>query len=232
MKPIIITLSQEFHKLNHLIKIFKDCFEGINYVIKVYDDYANLLLDKNLESDLILLDIDNNGMKIAQIIRESGYNGDVIFYASSKNESFLAYQLHPFDYLLKPITETKLEETLIQYRTIKLKECKMLSVKDSRKNEKYKIPLHKIEYVESSNTKLTIHLVDNNQVKMYGKLSDIENEMGTIQLLRCHQSFLINMNFVDKVDEVFEMRTGAKVPIKVRSKRKIKNIYYQYIFSK
>jgi two-component system response regulator LytT len=51
--------------------------------------------------------------------------------------------------------------------------------------------------------------------------------------LKCYRCFLINMNYVQRIEgEVFLMKDNREIPISRDKRSQIKNIYLDYLFSK
>ncbi len=68
-----------------------------------------------------------------------------------------------------------------------------------------------------------------NKYTIYKKLNDIEEEINHRAFLRCHQSYLVNMNKIESVENDFTMKSGDVVPIRTRNLNEIKKEYYNYI---
>ena len=74
-----------------------------------------------------------------------------------------------------------------------------------------------------------LHRTDGNEYTIYKKLNDIEEEINHRAFLRCHQSYLVNMNKIESVENDFTMKSGDVVPIRTRNLNEIKKEYYNYI---
>ncbi len=206
------------------------CFKEIEHSVQIVHNFQSLLF-RNF--NIIFVDVDNEkSLSHVFKMRDEGYVNDIILYAKSKQLLYESLAVHPFDFLIKPLTQDILFETLNAYKNIKGLEERKITVRDSRGKPKFVIPLSHIEYIESSNTKVFFHLKSNRIVQMYEKLINVEKEINDAGFIRCHQSYLVNMDYVNNVDDTFEMISGNKVPIRVRSKKKIKDIYYQYLIIK
>lgn len=213
----------------------KSVMHDKDYLIQIYDDGNNFLQIDCYQFDLIFLEIcmkNCNGIEVAQAMRKNGYKNDIIFYTSSKEFILEGYKVHAFDYLMKPTTAHEIEEVLQKYIDLRIKNEKILTILDSHKNPKYNIPLSKIEYIESTNTWVTIYLNDGHHIRMYTKLSDLEETIHDSRFLRCHQSYLVNMDYILQATDVFELISGQKVPIRVRKRKQIQDTYLQYIYNK
>ena len=89
-----------------------------------------------------------------------------------------------------------------------------------------------IVYLESKNTAVIIHTLDKERYKIYDKLDNIELRLENRRFLRCHQSYIVNMDHVSSVDTEFRTKTDDRVLIRKRSLREIREKYYEYILDK
>ena len=90
------------------------------------------------------------------------------------------------------------------------------------------IPVNEIMYVESSNTKCILHRTDGRTYHVYKKLNEIESELNDARFLRCHQSYLVNMNYVSEANDSFVLQNGDTVLIRAKSKRMILQKVLEY----
>ena len=60
----------------------------------------------------------------------------------------------------------------------------------------------------------------------------IEGELGDRRFLRCHQSFLVNMDQVQSADQAFHLSSGDAVPIRQRELKRIRERYLNYLSGK
>jgi len=63
---------------------------------------------------------------------------------------------------------------------------------------------------------------------MYATLKSVEPYLDK-RFLRCHKSFVVNMDYVQKLDSDFTMFSGDKVLIRKNGYADIKNQYWEYI---
>lgn len=196
------------------------------------------LLESNCDAcALIFLDIylgEANGMEIAKNIRRNNQNVPIVFVTSSKEHAVESYEVDAFGYLVKPIDPDKVRRIIDKWLLSEHKrglEKKHLeySIKDTRGKEKFRIALNKIEYFESNNTSILLHLANGHEIRTYGKLNDIEKELSAKNFLRCHQSYLINMEQIEEEQEsCFLMKSGQMAYIRKRDRSMIKRKYHEY----
>ncbi len=188
--------------------LYYDVTEGINY-------------------DIIFLDLfmgDSFGMSIAQKLRDFSYKGKIIFCTVSGDYALESYNVFASGYILKPYSSDDIRRTLDRF----LPEYQCDSYQIKQKSRIVYIPLNEIMFVESDNTKCILHRTENREYVIYKKLTQIEEELNDPRFLRCHQSYLVNMNYVREADDVFHLQSGDEVLIRQKSKKDIQKQFLEY----
>lgn len=49
---------------------------------------------------------------------------------------------------------------------------------------------------------------------------------------RCHKAYLVNMDYIERVEDVFLLSDGSRVPYRIREKKKITDGYYRYFLKR
>lgn len=91
----------------------------------------------------------------------------------------------------------------------------------------HRVEFQNIEYIESRNKYIIIHCTCGIVYTERCKLSDIE-ELLDSRFLRCHQSYIINMDEVKEINTSFLMFSGNTVPIRRKDFAKIRNKFEEY----
>lgn len=195
----------------------------------LYDRGTTLYYDvlEDMEFDIIFLDLfmgDSFGMRIAQKLRDISYQGKIIFCTVSADYALESYQVYASGYILKPYSLDDIRRTLDRF----LPEYQCDSYQVRQKSRIVYIPLNEIMYVESDNTKCILHRTEERTYNMYKKLGQIEAELNDPRFLRCHQSFLVNMNFILEANDVFRLRNGEEILIRKKSKKEIQQRFLEY----
>lgn len=198
--------------------------------LTAYDSAQALLSAWETDLDLVFLDLRPTGtvgMQTARRLRERGYRADMVLLSTTAEFAIEGYEVEAAGYLLRPLAQEKLEGVL---RRILAREHKpMLTLRQGK--SVFTIAPSDIVYIESNRNLLTIHTV-NEKVAYYGRLDEIEDRLASRRFLRCHHSFLVNMDRVHAAGDDFRMETGALVPIRVRERRAIREAYFRYITQK
>ena len=194
--------QQEWYQMLRHILFDKEDFE-----VKCYQDGWELIRaveqDPDFYADLILMDIRMprvDGIRTAQILREKQIETNVIFISFHSEYVFQGYEVHAYDYLLKPLTIQKLERSIQRYLGELGKNVRQhLTV--GRRAGGGRIALKHVHYFVSDKRK--IHAVlepPHETVDFYMKMGDLEALLQECGFLRCHQSFLINVHKVQAWD--------------------------------
>lgn len=146
--------------------------------------------------DLIFLDIELtgiNGVGVGQILRQQSQEVQIVYVSSKEEYAMQLFQNRPFDFLVKPITQNRLNTLLDTY-------CKVFPIADryftyTADRRKQQIAVSEILYFESLRKQLRI-ITDTQEIMIYAKLTDILNEPFSRRFLRIHQSFLVNIQHI------------------------------------
>lgn len=86
-----------------------------------------------------------------------------------------------------------------------------------------------IEYVESQARVCHIFATNNRCFVTTCKLNDLEERLSDKRFLRCHQSYLVNMDHIQSAGDNFVMDSGDIVQIRQNGAKEIKEKYKKYI---
>lgn len=194
-------------------------------------------LKKSENTGLYFLDIDlkssKNGLMLAKEIREYDPRGFIVFITSHSEMSFLTFQykVEALDFILKDdphqlqhrICEC-IENVNKKYTKISRGGGKTITI--TRAGRKLTLDYDDIMFFETSvnEHKLIVH-TKNKTMEFFGKMKDIENEVGT-DFIRCHRAYLVNKKNVKEVlyaEKVIIMKNEAECPISHRLLRQVKN---------
>lgn len=206
---------------------------GLSYDIATYVSGRELVSGyKNHPFDIIFLDIlmdDIDGIETGRLIREMDDKVEIVYCTSSKDFAIAAYDVHALGYLLKPY-ETLRIGAVIDYYVQKhpQKNQNFIEVKSRRKP--LIIPYKDIIHMESDNKVVYIYTTTQGAVKVYNKLDVFEKELTDARFLRCHQSYLVNMQYVAGiVDSDFIMIDDQMIPIRKSGRKLIVKKYEDYL---
>lgn len=133
-------------------------------------------------------------MDIAKQLRKDGFCGNIIFLTAFSEYVFDGYHVQALDYLLKPISQNKLEQCMNPI----LRNMQGSYHVYKTKTETIKIPYNKILAFTSFRHYVDIITQPNdNQVFFRQKitLKNLQNQLPK-EFVRCHRTVIVNMNKV------------------------------------
>lgn len=215
-----------------LSKNIKDV--GIPFKISSFSDGQDLIEHINSSKqnfDIIFLDIYmkfSNGIDIAREIRDFDKECKIIFITSSKEHAIDSYDVRAFHYILKPIEEEKFRNAIKLAIESLSKENKQVVIMNKKGN--YRILYKDILYAESKARVVNIYLKSNEVISFYSKLEDFFQSLKDERFLRCHKSFIVNMDYVLKVENNYIfMYNNVIIPISSSNIAAIKEKYFNYL---
>lgn len=198
--------------------------------VSEYVSGEQLLLDAEdgrCDFDLLFLDIfmgGLSGMETARQLRGLGVQSPLVFLTSSPEFALESYDVEAAGYLLKPLGLERL--TPLVQRLLSPAEKPRLAIKCAGRRQL--CGYDEILYLESDNNVTHIHLVDGQTLTSRERLNAMEQALSDPRFLRCHQSYLVNMDYIQRAERDFTMEGGALVPIRAHSRKEMADAYYQY----
>lgn len=186
-----------------------------NFSVNEFDDGAELIKSHEvLPYDLIILDIlmpKISGMDTAAQIRKNDTKTPIVFISTSEEFGVQSYRVLAFDYLLKPIDTEQLRACM---RRLLSQRTKKHYITVTYSGTETKILLSNIQCLESNLRKVIFTLSENREIEVVGKLTDYEEFLLHHGFCRCHKSYLVNMEYIDSIDnDVFYLTSGKTMKI-------------------
>lgn len=182
---------------------------GIEAKCSLFEKGEDLLCKKERLFDVVFLDIElktTNGLEIAKKLRESSYSNKIVFITSFIDYALDGYQADAFRFLLKNNLEQQLSECIEAI-------AEQVNTKESKTS--FHLPnLRDVLYVMSENRTVTLFFKNGESRTEYMKLDEFEEKMNSKQFCRVHQSYLVNIDYVEFVQR-YEVRlvNDLRIPI-------------------
>lgn len=222
-------LEQERKTVCKLLSSMTELRKEFQLEVREFSSGEGLLLDLETgrrEYELILMDIvmkPLSGMDTARQIRAMGLNVPIAFLTTSPDFALESYDVSASGYLLKPVKAEKLEALL---RKVLTPPDKPRICVQSGRRRRY-LFLEEIVFAESDNHSIRIHLASGEEVVCGEKLGSLADRLDD-RFLRCHQSYLVNMNYIADVREDFILKDGRVVHIRTREHKAMADAYYRF----
>lgn len=169
--------------------------------ISLFTDGEDIVTGYKGNYDIILMDIKMtfmDGMKAAEKIRQMDTAVVIIFITNMPQYAMQGYSVDALDYVLKPISyfalSQRLDRALERMAQRKKKKYLTISVKGGMR----RLDLDKIRYFEVFDHRLFIHMADED-IEIKGSIKDVEKEISSSRFFRCNKCYLVNLDYVDSV---------------------------------
>lgn len=179
--------------------------------------------------DVYMQDI--TGVDTARKLKQTHPNCAMVFVTSSPDHMADGFDIGAVHYLLKPASREQVETALQRAISAVGFETRYVELTVNRKP--IRILLGDILYVETQGNYCHIFLRGSSEPqRVYMRLDELENMLSQKRFLRCHYSFIVNLDAVtaSTEDGCFLLQGGAKVPIRQRGRKEILNAYSDYYF--
>lgn len=153
------------------------------------------------KADVVILDINlhskSNGLDLANEIRKKNKNCYILFTTAYPEYVFLAYKFKTFDYLCKPISKERLEETILRlFDDILNDTSKKQYIKLDNKNTI--IDQNEIQFIKRDGMKIIFHTTYRDY-EVYSSFAKLQSQLPS-NFIRCHKSFIANINNIVKLE--------------------------------
>lgn len=143
--------------------------------------------------DVVFLDIDMrphmSGLELAEKIRKKNKDVYLIFTTGHLEYGLIAYKYKTFDYLSKPVTPERLEDTLLRlFDDISYSPKSFIKID----NKNTIISADKVNYIVKEGMK-SIFYTDDNVLEVYNSFSKLESSLPN-NFMRCHKSYIVNLD--------------------------------------
>jgi DNA-binding LytR/AlgR family response regulator len=236
MINVAICDEMEKHR-KHLEGLIREYFVTLTYDIHIInftsgEQLINNYIYEKSGIDIIFLDVylgQYNGIEVAKKIREFDGMVKLVFTTTSTEYALESFCVFPFNYLIKPINKDILFKVL-KHAILLIDKEKQKSIVIKFDNEMHTIFFKDIRYIESFGKKINIY-TKKGTVSFNSKLDQVEAKINDKRFLRCHKSFLVNMDYISGIEDYsFRLLDNSAVPIKQREFSNIKESYYSYCY--
>lgn len=232
MKALIIEDKEYIRK--GLLQLLQVIDTSINVVGECESVNDAVTVTKACKPELVFLDINLIGGTAFDFLDQLGeINFKIIFITAYEEFALKALKVGAVDYLLKPVDLDELKSALNKVSNFDSKEQEegiqkvkqvwnsdestlILSLQDSFQV----VDLKQLMYCESDKGYTTFYCSDNKRYVVSKTLKEFESVLSQNNFTRPHQSFMVNLSFVDKYDKSGEiyLKNGTKIPVSLRKK--------------
>lgn len=243
----LIIIEDEVHVRNSLEKIIQNYCTDIEIIEKCDSVSSGLLAIYKNNPDIVFLDInlpDGSGFDILSKLSTISFK--LIFITAYQEFAIKAIKFCALDYILKPFDISEIVEAVNKAKVKINEELNLVQVQtllsnfSTQKTDIKKIILKTNESIhvidiqniircEADNNYTNFYLKDNKKLLVSNTLKDYEVMLSDFKFIRVHQSHLINLNFVVRLDKregfTLVMSDNSHIPVSARKRNLLLEIF-------
>jgi len=218
--------------LKEYIKQYMDIHQ-FDYTLSMFESGEDFLESLPIQKhDMVFLDIymkEKNGVETARALRNTDNDCKIIFTTTSLDFALDGFEVGAVHYLVKPLTHHNVEAGLDRCNQLFAQAEKYIEIKVARTDTR--VLLKDLIFAEVYSNTVLIHTATG-EVKTYLSLDELGNLLSTENFLRCHRSYIVNMNSITSQDgSDFILKNGTKIPIPKKELQLMRKRYTDYLFN-
>lgn len=241
IKAVIIDDEPAMQQVNSLL--MNEYFPEVKVAGIANSVESGILLIKEQQPQLVLLDIElgtGTGFQVLQQLKP--YSFKVVFITGFDSYALKAIKFSALDYILKPVNETEfqnaIQKAVDEINNQENHEQQTQHLLDTFRKEinpkklvlktaesMHIIDINDILFCQSDNSYTTFYIEHNEKIVVSKSIGDYEDLLADFSFFRPHQSFLVNLNHVKKIDKsdggFIIMKNKKEIPISIRQKKKL-----------
>jgi DNA-binding LytR/AlgR family response regulator len=208
-EPLALKLISEYvsrFPSLHLVKTFDDAISGAEFL-------------KAKPVDLLFIDINMPDISGIDLVRSLSVKPIVIFTTAYKNYAYEGFELEALDYVLKPIDFKRFEKAVekavdyYQYKNKTTTEEADESLYVYSEYRMVKIDLNTIEYIESMEDYIKIHVTNAKAVLTLMPLKKVLEKLPASKFQRIHRSYIVPVNKIRSIQNRKVKLTDIELPV-------------------
>lgn len=242
----VLIVDDEYPARQELRYLLKD-YTNLEIVGEATNAAEALQLISALHYSILFLDIQMpgvSGLELSRQLKEKDNSPLVVFVTSHQEYALEAFGVDAVDYLLKPVSEKRLDEALQKVFTRLTSKGKAKESSDGQEG-KSTLEVIPVDYqgktilLEEKDIIFVNASHDYTEIKTYDKkylsrftLKDMENRLNLDLFYRCHRSYLVNIKKVREVTPLYngtllltvEDMEKTEVPVSRSQAKRVKQI--------
>lgn len=196
----------------------------------LYEDGLKLVQDAPKDLDILFLDIqmeEMDGIQAARAVRRYDEEVLIIYITNMAQYAIEGYSVNALDYLLKPVDEAAVGQTLDKaLKRLEKKASPVISLRGMKGT--FVLEAAKICYIETYDRKLMVHTTQGEAILCSETLQAMEERLPG-WFFRCHSAFLVNLRLVERIAGSDIVAGGVKIPLSKHRKKEFMQAMTAYV---
>ena len=180
--------------------------------------------------DAVFLDIympGLSGIDAARRLQAMDSGLCLIFVTRSREHGLVSYELRVTDYLLKPFTQQDVDGAVDYFLKKYAADLRSFRVRTSW--EELDVRFRDVRFIEVRDHQAIVH-TRIQELTVWRSLDELEETMDDPRFLRCHRSYLVNLDYVRSLDKRdFLMDDGCLVPVSRQKLQAAQERYQEWV---
>ena len=212
-----------------LIKYSK--VKNYNFEILTYTS-GEKLASQDTPFDLIFLDVempDFDGIQTAQLIRRGEKKVKIVYVTNHSRYSLNVFAVHPFDYILKPVTKDRIFNVMDEFFLYREHRSKKCVITFNGVNGQVFLDTEDIYYFEYVENRRIVVSTKTGSTEIRGGIAEIYKTVKPFNFITPHKSFVVNAAHIKNIRRYdVVMANGVLVPVAQKRYAKFKNELSNY----
>ena len=215
----ILVDDNEIDQLHTLL--YAKRYSFLNIIGKFNNAADALAFLKNNKVDVLLLDIDMDGMSGHELRRQLGQEQACIFITSYPDYALESFELAALDFLVKPLNADRFDKAMqrlqmyldVQHKAALLESSlgqDAIFIKDG--HQQIKVQMQDILYLEALKDYTSI-VTPQKKYCVLSLLGNLLQENAFKTFIRIHRSYAVQKNFISKVSAQEVIIQGVTLPV-------------------
>lgn len=194
---INIAILEDNHIDYNILKQQLLSWANNNHILNIlWFNNSKSILEHDINFDLLFADIElskdppSEGLLASQALRHKGYTGEIVFLTAFSEYVFEGYDVHAFNYLLKPVKDIKIKHLMDKYVIIHTKDYYYLQ----KNSDIIQIQYNDIVCINREKNNVVILTLKGTYYERIS-LSEIETKLPG-SFIRCHKSSIVNIKHI------------------------------------
>ncbi|MCG8572838.1 MAG: LytTR family transcriptional regulator DNA-binding domain-containing protein [Spirochaetes bacterium] len=229
---ITVLIADDETPAREELKYLLEKFSDLKLIGEASDGMMALDFCTTKNPDVVMLDIQMpglNGLEVARNLLSLDHPPYIIFVTAYDSYAVDAFELHAVDYLLKPLEDSRLSQTIDRVRKViesqKQVQDTLIKIKNmlqsnyqqqdsyvtvSSQERYYPIHFDRIKYAYAED-KETYIITDKGKFAYKNTLTHLE-EIAPIYFCRIHRSYMVNIHYITLIDSWFNSTYRITLP--------------------
>jgi DNA-binding LytR/AlgR family response regulator len=204
---------------------------GEEFDLVPFSDGLDIAEEYTTPFDIIFMDIEMahlNGMEAAKRIRAHDRNVIIIFITNVAEYAIQGYQVEAMDYVLKPISAFAFEQEL--HKAVqRVQERHSCYLHILREGSMVRLDSADITYIESGQGHQVLYHTTRETVVGRESMKNLEAKLAAQHFSRCNSCYLVNLAYVERVDNGIAVVAGNHLQISRLKKKNFMDDLARYI---